>query len=260
MFLEEILMEKKKEIARQKAEWPLSKIFAELDRKQPLIRNFRDCISRKPIRLIAEIKKASPSRGLLCQNFNPAGLAIAYEAAGADAISVLTERRFFQGTLNDMLLVKQQTAAMPVLRKDFIIDRYQLAEAKLNGADAVLLIAAVLEPLLLKTLLQEAGKLGLASLVETHNREEIRTALEAGAEIIGINNRDLHSFKVDPQTTFRLLSEIPAGVIVVAESGIKERADLCRLEHAGVHAALIGEAIVTDPDPGGKIKALLGVA
>lgn len=260
MFLDEILAAKKDEIRIKKEQQSYDSLYQQLDQGNiPPPRAFQSSITRESIRLIAEIKKASPSKGLLCPDFNPVILAESYEKAGAAAISVLTDERFFQGALAYLTQVKAATQATPVLRKDFIIDRYQLPEARLHGADAVLLIVAALSPLELESLIKEALALGMAPLVEVHNRPELDVALMANAGIIGINNRDLKTFIVNIETTFDLLKYIPAGKTIVAESGINCRADIERLNQAGVHAALIGEAIVTAPDPGSKINELLGV-
>ncbi len=257
MFLEEILQSKYAEVAISKEQTPI----AELERRlcnAPPTRPFRQSLIGDSIKLIAEIKKASPSKGLLCPDFQPLGLARAYETSGAAAISVLTDQKFFQGSLEYLELVKIGTKKLPVLRKDFIIDRYQLYEARVYGADAVLLIVAALKELELRDFIKEANDLGLASLVEVHNLMELNTALDSGADLIGINNRDLKTFKVDLETTFRLIESIPKGKVVVAESGIKDQHDIEHLVRVGVNAALVGETIVTAADPGLKIKQLIG--
>lgn len=257
MFLEEILRQKYAEVAARKAVRPPDLIAGEIGRGGNT-RPFKESLIGGGIRIIAEIKKASPSKGLLCKNFNPAALAGIYESAGASAISVLTDEKFFQGSLDYLRLVKEQTKAVPVLRKDFIIDRYQLLEARLYGADAVLLIVAALNEMELKNLLKESKELNLTPLVEVHDRRELNVALEAGADVIGINNRDLKSFQVSLETTYQLVKLIPKGVVVVSESGITSRQDLLNLAELGVHAVLIGESIVTAGDPGKKIRELLG--
>jgi indole-3-glycerol phosphate synthase len=260
MFLEKILDIKKSEIELKKKHRSYNSLYQQLEQENiPPTRPFQSRITEGAIRLIAEVKKASPSKGLLCPNFNPVTLAKSYEKAGAAAISVLTDERFFQGSLVYLQQIKTVTQSVPVLRKDFIIDRYQLPEARLYGADAVLLIVAALAPAELESLLKEALELGLAPLVEVHNRTELEVALTANAGIIGINNRDLKSFAVNMDTTFNLLKYIPAGKTIVAESGIHSNDDIVRLNQAGVHAALIGEAIVTAADPESKIRDLMGV-
>lgn len=256
MFLDEILKYKYAEVAVRKEQMP----FLELERRiinAPPTRPFRQSLTGDSIKLIAELKKASPSKGLLCPNFEPAKLAREYEASGAAAISVLTEQNFFQGSLDYLELVKSVTKNLPVLRKDFIIDRYQLYEARAYGADAALLIVAALTELELKAFIKEANDLSLAPLVEVHNLMELNIALESGANLIGINNRDLKTFKVDLETTFQLIKLIPEDKIVVSESGINNRHDLEQLAQAGVDAVLVGESIVTAADPGAKIKELI---
>jgi indole-3-glycerol phosphate synthase len=260
MFLEEILAVKKEEVRIKKEQQSYDSLQRQLEQAGlPATRPFQPAIHGDSIRLIAEVKKASPSKGLLCPNFNPVILGKSYEKAGASAISVLTDERFFQGNLAYLRQVKSATQTTPVLRKDFIIDRYQLLEARLYGADAILLIVAALSPLELESLLKDALLLNLAPLVEVHNRAELDVALEAGAGIIGINNRDLKSFVVNIEATFELLQYIPAGKTIVAESGINSHADIVRLNQAGVHAALIGEAIVKAADPEAKIRELIMV-
>lgn len=257
MFLEEILQFKYAEVATVKEQRPLTELKREL--KDPLpTRPFQPSLIGDSLKLIAEIKKASPSKGLLCPNFDPASLARVYESSGAAAVSVLTDNRFFQGSLEYLRLVKAETKHLPALRKDFIIDRYQIYEARVNGADAILLIVAALKKSELASFIKEAEDLGLASLVEVHNLTELDIALESGADIIGINNRDLKTFRVDLETTFRLIEMIPEDKVVVSESGINSSRDIQRLAQAGVNAVLVGEALVTVADPGLKIKELLG--
>lgn len=258
MFLPKILAYKEKEVAVRKEKLPLVDIFASLDRESMPLRPFEEKLMMDSIALIAEIKKASPSKGLLCPDFEPVKLAESYERAGAAAISVLTEVDFFQGSIDYLPLVKKHTSTTPILRKDFIIDPYQIAEARLYGADAVLLIVAVLSQKKLESFIQEVSELGMTPLVEVHHQEELERALDAGSGVIGINNRDLTTFEVNIQTTYHLLEKIPQGITVVAESGIKERADIEGLEKAGVHGVLIGEALVTAKDPASQITSLLG--
>lgn len=256
-LLEEILQAKYAEVAIRKEQNPLAQLEREL-KDAPPIRPLPQSLGGGSLKLIAEIKKASPSKGLLCQDFQPLRLARDFEASGAAAVSVLTEQKFFRGSLAYLEQVKRETKKLPVLRKDFIIDRYQLYEARAYGADAVLLIVAALKKAELMSFLKEAADLGLACLVEVHNSAELDTALESGADLIGINNRDLKTFEVDLETTFRLRELIPKDKIVVSESGIKCRHDIEKLAQAGVNAVLVGEALVTAADPGLKIKELLG--
>jgi indole-3-glycerol phosphate synthase len=257
MFLDKILNYKKTELLSQKAARSIKSLERELNQCPP-VRPFGASIRGESIRLIAEVKKASPSKGLLCPDFNPAALAKSYEAGGAAAISVLTDAKFFQGSLEFLKQVKAATVNTPVLRKDFIIDPYQLLEARAGGADAVLLIAAVLPKQELGFLHTEALALELAPLVEVHNRTELELALEAGAAIIGINNRDLKTFEVNPATTYQLLDLLPKEVTVVSESGIRNHADIQKLAAAGVNAVLVGESIVTAADPERQIRELMG--
>jgi indole-3-glycerol phosphate synthase len=215
--------------------------------------------SRGRVRLIVEMKKASPSAGVIREGFEPLYLARRAVQAGASAISVLTEEEFFQGSLQDLSRVAAGVPA-PVMRKDFIVDTYQLLEARAAGAAACLLIAAMLEPPQLRRLMKDAADLGMDTLVETHDRHDIDSALEAEAGIIGINNRDLKTLKVDRGTTLELKAFVPDDRIVVSESGHRTRADLVALEGAGVEAVLIGEAIMRAEDVGAKVRELLGEA
>jgi indole-3-glycerol phosphate synthase len=258
MFLERILAKQYDSVARKKAEYPYGRLLAALDETQPVIRPFEASLRGASLRLIAEVKKASPSKGLLCPDFDPERLARAYETAGAAAISVLTEDAYFLGSLTYLQQVKACTAATPVLRKDFIVDSYQLLEARLYGADAVLLIGAALNGTQLTRLRRETEELGMTPLVEVHDREEVQQALDAGATVLGINNRNLRTFEVRLETTYQLLDGLPETVVKVSESGIANRDDLARLEAVGVNAVLIGEALVTAADPGVKIGELLG--
>lgn len=210
------------------------------------------------IRLLAEIKKASPSKGLIREDFDPAEIARTYTTFGAAAISVLTDEKFFQGSPEYLREVRQVTD-LPLLRKDFIIDPYQIYEAKVLGADAILLIMAILEPAQLAYYLGIAEELGLECLVEVHSAEELVIALEAGAKVIGINNRDLKSFKTDLETTFRLRAAIAdPEITIVSESGINTREDIQRLQEAGINGVLIGEALMRASDIGSQIQILLG--
>ena len=259
MFWEDILQAKLTEVMFKKTQTPINKLKNKI-KDTSAIRSFRQSLTGGPVKLIAEIKQASPSKGVLCPDFQPLKLARVYEASGAAAISVLTDQKFFRGSLADLELVKRATTTLPVLRKDFIIDRYQLFEARVYGADAVLLIVAALTRPELTRYIKEAKALGMDALVEIHTFRELATALEAGAEIIGVNNRNLRTFEVNLETTFQLLESIPEDKVVVAESGFKNHHDLIRLAQAGVNAALVGEAIVSAADPGAKIKELLGGA
>jgi indole-3-glycerol phosphate synthase len=209
------------------------------------------------IRLIAEVKQASPSRGVLSPNFNPTKLARTYAEGGAAAISVLTEANCFMGS-NEHLAAIKEVVALPLLRKDFIFDPYQIYESRAYGADALLLIATILSQGQLKDLVSLSHSLRLGCLVEVHDEGEVERAVLSGAEIIGINNRDLNTFAVDINTTHRLRPLVPKGKIVVSESGIRSRKDMEKLRKWGVDAVLVGEALVTAGDVRAKMKELIG--
>jgi len=211
------------------------------------------------IALIAEVKKASPSAGVIRPDFDPVQIARDYEAAGASCLSVLTDEKFFQGSL-DYLRQIRAAVKLPLLRKDFIIDEYQIHEARVAGADAVLLIAACLEKQQIEDYLGIARLLGLDVLVESHTYKELDKALRAGATLVGINNRDLTTFTVSLQTTLNLLKDIPDDSTVVSESGIRTRDDVVKLHQAGVDAVLVGESLMREKDIGKKVKELLGRA
>ncbi len=212
------------------------------------------------VALIAEIKKASPSKGLIREDFDPAETAGIYTAAGASAISVLTDREFFRGSPEYLKIVKGLTE-IPVLRKDFIVDPYQIYEARLLGADAILLIMAILADQEAAEFLELAFRLGMQCLVEVHTEDELARALALNARVIGINNRDLKTFKTDLATTFRLRELITdPEITVVSESGINTRQDVMRLREHGVHAMLVGEALMRERDIGHKVRELLGTA
>ena len=206
--------------------------------------------------IIAEIKKASPSKGLLQPDFHPAVIAHQYEQGGAACLSVLTDKQFFQGSLHDLEAARAATQ-LPVLRKDFTIDRLQIFEAAAHGADAILLIAAILDTDELQQFRELADSLGLAALVEVHNHDELSKAIDSGASIIGVNNRNLDTFEVSLDTSLRLSYLMPAGVTRVTESGIFTRADIETLSAAGFHAFLIGESLMKSDDPTGALRALL---
>ncbi len=218
---------------------------------------FKQALSRPGFHFITEIKKASPSAGVICQNFDPVSIAKDYEMAGASAISVITEPDFFQGSL-EILTSVRKNVHLPLLRKDFIIDPYQLFEAQVAGADGVLLIVAILSEKELKNLQKLAKELGLDTLVEVHDENEIKMAINSGAEIIGINNRNLKTFQVDLKTTFQLLPPISGDHLVVSESGIKTREQIQALERAGVNAALIGESLMRATDRKAMLQNMAG--
>ncbi|MEX2273494.1 MAG: indole-3-glycerol phosphate synthase TrpC [Vicinamibacterales bacterium] len=214
-----------------------------------------DGTSLRP-RIIAECKRRSPSKGILREAYDPAAIAAAYEEAGAAAVSVLTEPAFFDGALEHLTAVRA-AVTIPVLRKDFIVSRYQIAEARAAGADAVLLILAALSDEALIDLLQAAREFDLDTLVETHDRAEIARAVDAGAEIIGVNSRNLHTLKVDPNLARELAAAIPSTVIGIAESGIRDATAVSSLSAAGYRGVLIGEQFMTAPDPGAALRELL---
>jgi indole-3-glycerol phosphate synthase len=242
-------------IEHQRIEVPIAAL-----RDRPLFkagtRGFARSLTGNGRRIIAEIKKASPSKGVIRADFDPVSIAKNYAVHGAAAISVLTEERFFQGRLQDLEHVRA-AVELPLLRKDFILDPYQIVEAKSYGADAVLLIAALLEPGLIRELRELAEALSLDVLVEVHTRNELEAAVIAGAHVIGINNRDLSTFEVSLSTTERLASLAPRNAILVCESGIDSFDAIRRVEKAGVHVFLIGESLMRAPDPGARLSELL---
>jgi indole-3-glycerol phosphate synthase len=231
---------------------------AGLERAAPP-RGFAASLSRAGIRVIAECKRRSPSRGVLCEAYDPVAIAEGYAASGAAAISVLTEPTFFDGSLAHLAAVRA-AVDVPLLRKDFVVDRYQLLEARAAGADAVLLIVAALDDPALETLSREAQALGLDVLVEVHDEAELERAVNAGAGLIGVNNRNLRTLTVDVGASLRLGPKMPAGTIAVAESGLKTASDLVSLQAAGYGAFLIGERFMSTPDPGAALAGLLSEA
>jgi indole-3-glycerol phosphate synthase len=253
--LETILEHKRKEIAARKRKFPVERL-----REMPMFGrptlSLRDHLAGKRVGVIAEIKKASPSRGIIRDSFDPAALALGYVNAGASALSVLTDFRFFQGSLDDLLTVRRLVAA-PLLRKDFILDSYQLLEARAHGADVVLLIAAALPLHRLRELQEEAASLGLESLVEVHTEEEAVLVDRAGFRLIGINNRDLVTFTTDIAVSLRVRPLLSEDSVVVSESGIATAEDLRRLLSGNIHAFLIGEAFMRQDDPGMALASLL---
>lgn len=254
-FLEKILENKRREIADLKERFSLAEMRRRAEVKNPM--DFFGAIVRQgELTLIAEIKRASPSRGVLRDPFFVDDLARSYRKGGAAALSVLTDEAFFQGRLNHISIAKEN-AGLPILRKDFILDEIQIWESRLLGADAVLLIVAALSDEDLKKLLAEVKRAELAALVEVHDQEEMRRALQAGARLIGVNNRNLHDFTVDLQTTFNLCAKCPRDIPLVAESGISRAQDLVRLKEAGVRAALVGEGLLKEQDVEEATRKLL---
>nr|HID59415.1 indole-3-glycerol phosphate synthase TrpC [Desulfobacterales bacterium] len=255
MILEEIVSQRKEDLRRIKKERPLG-LIERLIGLQEEPRDFKSSLKRpKVISLIAEIKKASPSAGVIRHDLDPERIAQIYESSGASAISVLTEPHFFCGDVKGIPAVRDKVS-LPVLRKDFIIDPYQIYEARAFGADAILLIVSILSSTMLRDFIQVCGQLGMEALVEVHTRKELEEALCAGASIIGINNRDLNTFKTDLSTTLHLMKWIPEEVVCVSESGIKEASDIRVLRMAGVDAVLIGTALMRAPNIRKKIEEL----
>lgn len=256
MILDDIVANTRVELAEAKRRLPPSELLDRV-KEAPPRRDYAGALRGDDIRLIAEIKKASPSKGVLRSDFDPLDIAACYVAAGAHAISVLTDRKFFQGSLNDLYRVSQYSA-LPLLRKDFVVDPYQVYEAVLAGASSALLIVGILDDSELAELIALQRSLGLEPQVEAHDEVEVERALKAGALIVGINNRDLRTFKVDLATTERLRPSIPPDRIVVSESGIHTAADVARLRQAGVQAMHIGESLMASADPGRKVRELYG--
>lgn len=256
-FLDEIVASTREAVRSSKLNRPLADLKRRIkDRETP--RGFADSLSKSSgLKLIAELKQASPSQGRLRERFDPAEIARIYAEEGAAAISVLTEERFFRGSL-DYLGQVRAVVNCPLLRKDFLLDEYQIYEARAFDADAVLLIAAILDDGRLKDFQSLAFDLGMDSLVEVHTEAEVDRALRAGARLIGINNRDLATFKTDLETTVRLIRGIPDDRFVVSESGISQRKDIDRLMEAEVDAVLIGETFMKSTDVRAKVRELLG--
>ena len=256
-ILDTIVSTKWAEIARAKAAEPLDRLRSKLADALPVRDFFSPLAASGPIKLIAEVKKASPSQGVIRADFDPVAIARAYEAAGASCLSVLTDDTYFQGSL-DFLRQIRSAVQIPILRKDFILDSYQLVEARTAGADAVLLIAECLDDCNLRKLHNEALELGLTPLVEFYEPANLPRVLEAGAELIGVNNRDLRTFEVDLGHTIRMRDQVPLDCVLVGESGIHTRADALRLQAAGVDAMLVGESLMREPDIAAAVRRLLG--
>ncbi|MGH7411860.1 MAG: indole-3-glycerol phosphate synthase TrpC [Candidatus Methylomirabilis sp.] len=263
MTLREIVEHKRKEAAERAAAVPLAELRARvLDSPPP--RDFTGAVARRhkekegasPLRVIAEIKRASPSQGTIREPLDAGEIAAAYRAAGASAISVLTDRRFFNGSLDD-LAAARNAVDLPLLRKEFIVEAYQIYETRAHLADAILLIAAALDPSQLLEFHSLAKSLSLHPLVEVHTLAELDTARRAGATLIGINNRDLATLETDVETTFTLLPHVPPEAVVVSESGIARPELVRRLAAAGVDAILVGEALLRSVDPGRRLQELL---
>lgn len=251
-ILEEILDSTRAQVQQRKREHPIGGLHRDVDVAD---HRFRAALAKPSIGIIAEIKRRSPSAGRLREDVDVAQIASTYQQGGADAISVLTEGPHFEGSLAD-LAVARQACGLPILRKDFIIDPYQVHEAVAAGAAAILLIVAAIAPSQLAALHAQALACGLDVLVEVHDASEVEIALAAGAQIVGVNNRDLRDFSVDVERTFSLRQQIPRDALVVSESGISSSDQLVRLQQAGVDAVLVGESLMRAPDPAAALRSL----
>jgi len=256
-FLEEIVADKREEVAQKKAAAPMDALVREAGRRD--VRDFRAAISRGGVfgGVIAELKARTPTIAKFAQSLRLEPLAVTYEYGGAVAISIVTDEKRFGTSLETVRRVRERTS-LPVLVKEFVIDPYQLLEARAAGADAVLLIVRLLERDALAQMLEIVRRLGMSALVETHTEEDILVALDAGADIVGINNRDLDRMEVSLDTTRRLAGKVPEGVLVVAESGIRSRDDIEDLAAHGAHAFLVGNALLASEDPEAKLRELVG--
>ena len=254
--LDEIINARRRRLEEARKNSPLDQVEAAAARRHER-RDFAAAISGQGLSVIAEMKQASPSRGVLRREYRPRELAQGYEAAGAAALSVLTEEEYFRGSLTD-LIDARDAASLPVLRKDFILDDYQVYESVAAGADAVLLIVAALPDKELRGLIGLCERLRIAALVEAHTGEELDRALAVGARILGVNNRDLRTFATKLEHTLELMPQMPADACVVSESGIRSRADVERLQAAGVKAVLVGETLMRAKDIGSKLDELRG--
>jgi indole-3-glycerol phosphate synthase len=259
MILDQIVADTRAALPARKAATPPERLWRNVE-KAPQRPSFRQALARSGVSVIAEVKRASPSRGAIKLDLEPAALARVYAAGGADALSVLTEEAHFRGSGQDLRAVRLALDAdglhLPLLRKDFIVDPYQLLEAKAWGASAVLLIVASVDDALLAALQAQAAELGLDTLVEVHDEEQLVRALALDPAVVGINNRDLRTFRVSMHATRRLRPLVPEDVLVVSESGISEPGQMRELADLGVDAALIGEALVTAPDPAARLAQL----
>ncbi len=254
-ILTEIVTRKRERLAEAKRQAPLAELRATAPTTFGAGR-FISALRRDGVNIIAEIKRRSPSKGVIREAFDPAAIARNYTANGAAAISVLTEEDFFDGSINHLQKAREATP-LPLLRKDFIFDEYQLYEALHAGADAVLLIAALLEVERIKSLMQEAKWLGLDILIEVHNREELEKALQCNPLLLGINNRDLRTFETTLDVSLELAADLPKTITLVSESGIRTREDIDRLRAAGFHAFLVGEQLMQAEDEGKALKELI---
>ncbi len=262
-ILLKILQRKREEVAERSAKVSIAQLQQQIEQQQDdaafsprgFVRSMRDSIAAGRPAVIAEAKKASPSKGVIREHFDPAAIAVSYQQGGASCLSVLTDVDFFQGA--DAYLQQARAACqLPVIRKDFFIDPYQVYEARALGADCILLIVAALDDAALRQLNELARSLGMDVLIEVHNAEELARALKVDAQLVGINNRDLHSFEVSLDNTYQLLDRIPDDCLVVTESGIVSREDVLAMREHQVHAFLVGEAFMRADDPGQQLQAL----
>ncbi|MDC0935438.1 indole-3-glycerol phosphate synthase TrpC [Pirellulales bacterium] len=256
-ILDRIVAKTREDLAQRQATLPLAALEAQLTGAPPVRDFFAPLAAGGPIRMIAEVKKASPSAGLIRADFDPLSIAKIYEAHGASCISVLTDEPHFQGRLEYLSTIRDGVAT-PILRKDFILDRYQLVEARVAGADAVLLIAECLDDCNLRGLHNAAIDLGMTPLVELYEPENLDRVLEAGARLVGVNNRDLKTFEVDLEHVVRMRERVPDECVLIGESGIKTRDDVVRLERAGIDAILVGESLMRETDIGAAAERLMG--
>lgn len=256
-LLSAIVAATRRTVAVREAKEPLAALAARAEERPARPGQLAAALGRTDrINVIAECKRRSPLRGLLCAEYDPAAIARAYVSAGAAAVSVLTESTFFDGALAHLTAVRE-AVSVPILRKDFVVSEYQLFEARAGGADAVLLIVAALTPVEVKTLAAQAASLGLDTLVEVHEPQELAIAIDAGAPIIGVNNRSLRTLEVDVHASERMIGRMPPETIAVSESGLRTADDLARLSALGYRAFLIGERLMTAPDPGEQLRTLL---
>ncbi len=258
-ILDEIVAAKRREVAASRRRMPFEELEIQAAEAPP-VRDFRAALAGPgPIQLIAEVKKASPSAHVIRPDFDPVAIARTYQEHGAACISVLTDAPYFQGHLSYLARVRA-AVALPLLRKDFLIDEYQVIEARLAGADAILLIAEILNDAMMAAILNRARVMGMSALVELHDAVNLPRVLNAGAELVGINNRDLRRFTTNIEHTLRLRDQISPGIMVISESGIQSRRDVERLEAAGISAILVGESLMRAPDIGLAVEQLLGLA
>ena len=259
-ILENIILTKQKYLALQKENIPIELLIKDIE-KNTIPKNFSGSLMGDRVMLIAEMKKASPSKGIISEDYDPKQLAIEYSESNVAAISILTDKDFFQGDISHLSEVSSllTSTSVPIFRKDFIIDEYQIYESRKHGADSLLLMVSALEPSRLKELIELCNTLWIQPLVETHNKEELQIAIDSGADIIGINHRNLHDFSMDMNLVEKLMPLIPNGKIVVAESGIDSYEDVRRMKNLGVNAVLVGESIMRSENIGLKIRELMGI-